>query len=246
LALHLGHRISIDIDLFSEKPFDANRLSETLEQEFGFEQESVETNTLKGSIDGVKVDIMTHAYKQIEAPLEEEGGRMASVSDIAAMKVNAICNSGERVKDFVDVYTLLDTKSMKQIIDNYSEKYSQRNPAHAVKSMNYFNDVDLSDWPDMLVNKKLKRKAVKDKIDSSLVTYQKELVETSEKKLSIAIYKNDHKTVSQLLKQGLKPNKMHIKLMDEMEAEKMLVHPEIKDLINKHFPSKGKNKGMGI
>ena len=240
LALHLGHRISIDIDLFSENPFDANKLSETLEKDFGFEQESVEENTLKGSIEGVKVDFITHAYKQIEAPVVEEEVRLASIKDITAMKVNAICNSGERVKDFVDIYFLLKRKNMSEIIDDYSDKYSQRNPAHAVKSLNYFGDVDLSDWPNILEEKNLKWENVKNKITSSIVNYQKELVDTSENNLSKAIYNNDSKKVEELIKQGVKPNKRHLKLLDEMEVEKMQIKPDIRDSIKKHFPSKGK------
>lgn len=242
LALQLGHRMSIDIDLFSTLPFNAEKLSETLEHELGFEQESIEENTLRGSVHGIKVDIMTHAYKNIRIPIEDEGVRMASPEDIAAMKVNAICNSGERVKDFIDIYTLLKNKSIESIIDNYSEKYSQRNPAHAIKSLNYFEDVDLGDWPNMLIDKKIKWDDVTSKIRTSIVDYQNNLVKKGEQQLYQAIYENNLEEVNKLIKHdGLKPNNRHLQVIFEMQQKGIFVNPDIEKLINLNLPNQGKN-----
>lgn len=60
LALYLGHRISVDLDLFTPKPFDATELEIFLRDKYGFRSDFMEKNTLKGTIDGVKIDCITH------------------------------------------------------------------------------------------------------------------------------------------------------------------------------------------
>jgi len=61
LSLQIGHRISIDIDLFSQKPFDENGLSDYPEKERSLQLNYLAKNTIKGQIDNVQVDLITHA-----------------------------------------------------------------------------------------------------------------------------------------------------------------------------------------
>ena len=66
LALYLGHRRSVDLDLFTPKPFDAAELERFLMDKYGFRTGFMERNTLKGSIDGkaiyrVRYKIVQHA-----------------------------------------------------------------------------------------------------------------------------------------------------------------------------------------
>lgn len=56
LALYLGHRKSVDLDLLSPQSFDAKKLEAFLADKYGFRTDFMETDTLKGTIDGVKVD----------------------------------------------------------------------------------------------------------------------------------------------------------------------------------------------
>ena len=58
LALHIGHRLSIDLDLFSEKPFDTNELETHLALNYTFNTDYLASNTLKGFIDEIKVDFI--------------------------------------------------------------------------------------------------------------------------------------------------------------------------------------------
>ncbi len=155
LALMLGHRISVVIDLFTTEDFEASSMLEHLENEYGFSLQYMHHNTLKGLIGGVFVDLITHPYPMIGKPLVEEGVRMASKQDIAAMKINAISGNGTRAKDFMDVYFLLKEFSMGDIMKFYTEKYSERNAFHALKSITYFADMDESAWPQMLREKSL-------------------------------------------------------------------------------------------
>ena len=65
-----------------------------------------------------------------------------SMEDIAAMKLHAIVNSGQRLKDFVDVYYLLEHFSIKDMIQFYEAKYERTNPLIAVKALTFFGDID--------------------------------------------------------------------------------------------------------
>jgi len=175
LALQIGHRKSNDIDLFTVNDFDQERLMERLETEFNFMLDYTEKNTLKGFIGNVKVDFLSHKYKLIEPLQVIEHLRLASVHDISAMKINAISNDGTRVKDFIDLYFLLQEHNLVRLLDNYRAKYEMRNPLHALKSLNYFNEVNSEEWPEMIREKELTWEKVKQAIDSACVQYVQSL-----------------------------------------------------------------------
>jgi hypothetical protein len=168
LSLQIGHRKSIDIDFFSKTTFETETLIEHLEKQYGFLLQYSHRNTVKGFIDGILIDLLQHDYPYINEPILLDGIKMLSKQDIAAFKVNAITGSGTRTKDFVDVYFLLKEFSFAQIVGFYSQKYGQRNEFHAVKSLTYFEDLDLSDWPNLVLEKNLTIKKVK----STLLTHR--------------------------------------------------------------------------
>ncbi|MFU8844816.1 MAG: nucleotidyl transferase AbiEii/AbiGii toxin family protein [Bacteroidales bacterium] len=161
LALQIGHRISIDIDFFTREAFDQQEMLQHLEREYRFQEQYSHTNTLKGIINGVFVDLLRHDYKCIAEPMNIMGMRLASKQDIAAMKVNAITGNGTRVKDFIDIYFLLKEFSFSEIIGFYKKKYDSRNDFHAVKSLTYFEDIDADVWPKMVLEKTLKLSEIK-------------------------------------------------------------------------------------
>lgn len=164
MSIQIGHRKSDDIDLFSQQPFDAEVNTAWLEENFGFQQLYQQRNTLKGIIGEVIVDMMTHNYPLIASPLLVEGIRIASLQDIAAMKVNAISGNGTRVKDFIDIYFLLKSLSFGEIIKSFSKKYGARNEFHAIKSLTYFDDVDLQVWPEMILEPEIRFSDIKSAI----------------------------------------------------------------------------------
>jgi len=172
LALQIGHRESIDIDLFTTNDFDVNSTLEYLEQEYAFSLQLSAKNTLKGLIDDIFVDLISHKYPIINKLIESEGIRMLSQDDIIAMKVNAIAGNGTRIKDFIDIYFLLKHHSFSDIITYYKKKYSQRNDLHAIKSLCYFGDIDQKqDWPKLLKEKDLSLETIKSSITFSKDKY---------------------------------------------------------------------------
>ena len=163
LALYMGHRKSIDIDLFSNFGFDASSMIESIHQDYSFQIFQTSANTIKGNIEGINVDIIAHRYKLLNKPAQEEKIRVLSEPDILAMKLNAISISGQRSKDFIDIYFELKENryEIRDIINFYRLKYQQENDMHILKSLIYFDDIDLSDWPVLLRNKKLKWNQIK-------------------------------------------------------------------------------------
>jgi hypothetical protein len=101
------------------------------------------------------MDLLAHKYPLIGVTLKTDNFRIASMDDISAMKVNSVANDGTRVKDFNDLYFLLADHEYKveRLLRNYKAKYSQRIAMHALKSLNYFEDVDVSDWPELIKRK---------------------------------------------------------------------------------------------
>ena len=162
LSLQIGHRISIDIYFFTRNDFDTQQLLQHLEQKYQFQEQYRNINTLKGIINSVFVDFLTHNYHMIKPNEHIEKITMASKPDIAAMKVNAIAGNGTRVKDFIDIYFLLKEFSFSTIISFYKSKYNSRNDFHAIKSLTYFDDVNEEEWPRMVLEKDLTLKKLKE------------------------------------------------------------------------------------
>jgi hypothetical protein len=166
LSLYLGHRKSIDIDLFSNAGFDTSKLIENLQQDFEFEIFSTAINTLKGSINQTKIDFIAHRYPNIYDPLQIDNISLLSIQDILAMKLNAIATSGQRSKDFIDIYFALHEFDLDNMLDFYKRKYKQSNVVHVLKNLIWFGDVDLSDWPVLILEPDLNWKKVTSKLEA--------------------------------------------------------------------------------
>jgi len=146
LALQIGHRTSVDIDLFGKHDLDAPTLTSLLE---GFE----EKQKLGGSrsiqvflIDDIKVDFVDYPYPWLKPPVVVDGIRMAAVEDIAAMKIAAITQRGSK-KDFLDLYFLLQKFSLSDIMNFYKKKITDSNEWLALRSISYFDDADQQPTP---------------------------------------------------------------------------------------------------
>lgn len=150
LALKLGHRNSFDIDLFTQNEFStkdiAQKVAENRDFFISFERE----NTLMCYIDSIKTDFIRHNYTLVNEPITEEGITYLSLEDIAAMKLNAIAQSGKRLKDFIDIYFLLEHFSVNEMLSFYAVKYPFSNKLIALRGLEYFGDIDPSVDPPIL------------------------------------------------------------------------------------------------
>jgi hypothetical protein len=150
LALQLGHRISIDLDLFCNSSFDVERMLLKLENNYQFKLDFESQNTLKGEIDGIKVDFITHSYPLVRPLIFSEEIRMASLEDIAAMKLNAIAGNGTRLKDFIDLAYLSTKLPLVEMVNAYEQKYASRNPTIVVKALDYHKDINFHEKMKMI------------------------------------------------------------------------------------------------
>lgn len=142
LALQLGHRFSIDLDLFIDKSFDTQQLLTHLSTKYNFKVSTVFSNTLLGFIEETKVDFVAHQYPLVHPLIQSEGFRFTSIEDIAAMKLNAIVHSGQRLKDYWDIYFLLEKMPLFVMLESYQTKYRASNPITALKALSYFDDIN--------------------------------------------------------------------------------------------------------
>lgn len=163
LALQMGHRISVDLDLFTEKEFEADELREYLEQNYHLQTDYLAFATVKGEVEGVQVDCIAHAYPWLKPFAVEEGVRLASLEDICAMKLNAIAGNGTRIKDFVDVAHLSSRFSLEQMLKFYEEKY-QANPLMPLKGIVYFADINKNAPVKMANGKPLDWKSIEKRL----------------------------------------------------------------------------------
>ncbi|WP_165357624.1 nucleotidyl transferase AbiEii/AbiGii toxin family protein [Flavobacterium beibuense] len=140
LSLKIGHRLSVDIDLFRQDGFDAKELHIYLEDNYNAQSAHVFKNSVMTFIDDIKVDLISHQYPYLKPFETVEDVRLVSLEDIGAMKLLAIAQSGRRIKDFVDMYQLLEYNPLVVYLEGYARKYGA-NPIGARNAINDFNNV---------------------------------------------------------------------------------------------------------
>lgn len=153
LALQFGHRKSIDLDLFSVNKTDFDKVETVIGNEF----EKVEiTNKqhfgLFAFIDNIKVDFIEYAhYKLLKPLIVQDGIRLLSAEDIAAMKIYALMQRGKK-KDFWDISLLLDEFGLDRIISFYTNKFPNNRILLSIpKCLIYFDDAENSESPECLL-----------------------------------------------------------------------------------------------
>lgn len=132
LSLQMGHRTSIDIDLFSDSPYgsiDFEEIAHFLETYFPFVDKPAGRDTNIGctyfigadSANNVKLDLFcTDGF--IQAPLIADDIRMATLEEIIAMKLDVIQRGG-RKKDFWDLHELLERYSIDDMLLLHKMRY---------------------------------------------------------------------------------------------------------------------------
>lgn len=173
LSLQLGHRISIDIDLFSQVDFDSKQLASYLEKKYKLSETKTINNGIFGFINGVKLDLIAHKYPIIYPIQNLEGIRMVSLQEIGAMKLNAIVQNGSRYKDFVDMYFLLEHFPLKLFTDAYEKKYApDASGIIARNGLIYFEDIDYS-VSIRILNHQLSKEKIQERLKDAVVNYSK-------------------------------------------------------------------------
>lgn len=148
LALQLGHRRSVDLDLFGNEPIESAIIRDALSDEHRLSIIKESRNFDIYIVDGVKVDFVHYRYEWIDEAVEENGIILAGIKDIAAMKIAAIVGRGTK-KDFIDLFFLLRQLTLKEILDLYMQKFPDGSLFIAMKSLSYFEDAEPDPMPMM-------------------------------------------------------------------------------------------------
>ena len=150
LSLKYGHRLSIDIVLFSTEDFEHEPIMESLESNFGNGFVYRGNYTKWGifcQINNVKVDIVYYPHSIIH-PIETYSDiRLYHDYDLMAMKIQAILGRGKK-KDFWDIAELLDHYSVQEMMDCHKTKYPNQMLGISIPhALTYFVDADESEEP---------------------------------------------------------------------------------------------------
>lgn len=154
VALHLGHRRSVDLDWFTEEfPSDPMRWAQQLRDAgVALTTSSIEEGTLHGSVHGVRVSFLEYRYPLLQPRISWDAYEveLAALDDLACMKLSAIAQRGAK-KDFVDVYALVrEHRPLPALVDRYRQKYDINDVAHLLYALVYFDDADAERMPDLL------------------------------------------------------------------------------------------------
>src|SRR3989337_1123305 len=146
LALQIGHRTSIDFDFYSKNHFDALKLSETLQEEFPrLEFLFQEEDTLRVKIGETELSFFYYHYVLLDQLFKLKEIYIASIKDIAAMKIAAIVQRGTK-RDFIDMYYLLESYSLGEIVNFTLEKYPGYQEMLILRALIYFEDAEIEKY----------------------------------------------------------------------------------------------------
>ncbi len=170
-ALYLGHRRSEYLDWFTPASLPNLRELEARLSGGGIPLKVVSTGrgTLYMLIGGVQVSFIEYRYPLLAPVADSLGCKLASLDDIACMKLSTIGHRGAR-RDFVDLYAILKNhKPPDTLIRLYKKKYGTRDIAHLLRALSYFDDAEREPMPNMLWD--VDWKAIRSEIESRLLQY---------------------------------------------------------------------------
>jgi len=164
LSLYLGHRMSVDIDLFTDAGYgsiDFDAIEAFLKKNFKYIDGEFGGNPGMGksylvgtdSDNVIKLDIYYSMDPFFQEAKEEDGVRMATVEEIVAMKVDVVQRGG-RKKDFWDLHELLDQYTVAAMIDLHQQRFEWTHDELLIRNnFTDFSQADLDLDPICLLNK---------------------------------------------------------------------------------------------
>ena len=150
LAMQIGHRVSIDFDLFCQNDIP-NDLLQKVEKVFGGHEIKISVNNsneLTLFVDGVKITFLRYPFPIYTQYSEIDGLKIISAKTIAFTKAYSIGRRGS-YKDYIDLYFLLqdDYVSLEDIVQNcqviFGDGFSDRLFLEQLVYMDDINEIDI-------------------------------------------------------------------------------------------------------
>ena len=151
LALHLGHRYSLDFDFFTQKHFDSETFAKQLKKIGNFQKSQLLDDTILGIFNTVKFSLFHYDYPLIAKLHDFLRIKIADPKDIAAMKLESIVGRGNK-RDFIDLYFLAQKYQLEEIFSFYNQKYKiLANEIYTIlKAISFFADAEKTQMPKMI------------------------------------------------------------------------------------------------
>jgi hypothetical protein len=155
VALHLGHRDSLDFDFFGDRPIEAERLQAAMPFLVTATLTREAPNTLDYSINrggDIKLSFFgTPRLPRLRPPVvsPDNGLQIASLLDLAATKV-AVVQKRAEAKDYIDIAAIIGAGGIDlptALAAGKAVYGMQFNPQNALKALCYFGDGNLSRLP---------------------------------------------------------------------------------------------------
>ena len=155
IAVHLGHRISRDLDFFfHHRSVDLGELDGRLSAAGPFAVTERAPGTLNGVFSATRIQFL-HADEGrpqhlLEPPQEIDCLRVAGLSDLMAMKLKVVGDRGE-LRDYFDLMTIEQRtgrtadEGLALFVARFRPEYPQRAINHILLGLGYFDDVDPDD-----------------------------------------------------------------------------------------------------
>lgn len=170
LSLQIGHRISIDLDLFTYEEYESATILQALQSLGNLDILVNKPPFLQVRLDDVKMDFLKFPYPFVQEYEEIDGVRLVSIENIAIMKLSAIARRGVK-RDFFDLYFILERYSLEELVGMFETKLPHVDMFHILKSLTYFDDAEPDGDPKMLM--KITWKDVKKVITQKVKDYLK-------------------------------------------------------------------------
>ena len=150
LSLKYGHRLSVDLDLFSDQEMNKDLLIDFLKKKYT-DRFIIENTQAKWGIfcyiDNIKIDIVQYPHSLIGKIENIESIRLYHDKDLMAMKIQAILGRGKK-KDFWDIAELLEHYSIQEMMTCHKAKYPNQMLGISIpQALTYFVDADDSEDP---------------------------------------------------------------------------------------------------
>ncbi len=142
LALQIGHRTSLDFDFYVDHPFDpltqVQKLSTPAKK---IKVTTQKQDTLLAVVNNIQVSAFFYPYKKLKPLIKTEYMSLASLEDIAAMKLLAIAQRGKK-RDFIDMFFLCQRFSLRDIIGFCEKKFPSFDPYNGLRGLIYFDEAE--------------------------------------------------------------------------------------------------------
>jgi hypothetical protein len=163
IALYLGHRESLDFDLFRQKPFKNSAIKREVDDwNFDYQLLVERADQIHLIVNGIKITFFEFPYEIKAQTTFENTIQLPDLLTLSAMKAFALGGRG-KWKDYVDLYFIIkDHYTIKEISSKAKELFgSSFNPLLFTKQLCYFDDINYSEIPIFLPGFEVNEEEVK-------------------------------------------------------------------------------------